>query len=952
MSPERNTKVVFLAFLLLAIGVAGLRGGVLLNERARLLANAHDELALQATLLSALDEQRLSSAAALLRLTASRIAGLDLAMDEGLPTDLEIELAEAMTILGTAPGGAVFATLAAIAPAGDWEPWAQAAPPVIGNGRLDDEHVLLLAQPLDASGDRQLLAALALPPFARAPERARRTDVQDVQIWLTDATGRTLLQNADQDPPPPAQQAGWIRAEATLPTFGLARVAAIPERGLLDGWRDAVYFWLVAMIIVLLILASGYRISLRSIERQRRLEQESQTRMLQLVQASNQISRGRSLTGVFERVARLARQLIPAHQAVATATHNTAGEQKVHAVSLSDTYAAWRDYSEPLKNEGIYRLVLDQGRPMRLTQEQLERHPAYRHFGSERDRHPPLRGWLAAPILASDGRNLGLLQLSHREQGEFTAEDEALLQQLASVTAAAVEQTRALEALQASRLAAEHARDEYARLLESLGEVYVAVDEDARIVYLNRAAEGLYGVKASEFRGRPLVNLDPETARDVVARQFERVVRDRELVRFTWHHERLNRIFEVHSFPTPTGFGALLDDITDRQAMEEQLRQAQKMEIVGQLTGGVAHDFNNLLTVIIGQIDLLTHDSASDLGDRDIRDGLQLIAQASQRAADLTQRLLAFARRQALNPTVVNPGRMLQQIEPLLRRTIGANVAVELVQSAALWDVEIDVNQFDNAILNLALNARDAMPDGGRLSIEATNTRIDEHYAAANAGIEPGQYVMVAVTDSGRGMPPDVAARAFEPFFTTKEVGAGTGLGLSMVYGFLRQSGGHAKIYSEPDEGTVVRLYLPRHFGSASTHEEDLGKSAELPGGEESILLVEDDELVRGFVSRSLDQLGYRVMPVPDGPSAIAALQADQRFDLLLTDMVLPAGMSGRQVADAVLKLQPDIKVLYTSGYSDNAIIHQGRLDPDVAFLSKPFSQAQLAAKVREVFDT
>ncbi len=948
MPPERNTRIVFSAFLLIVIGVAGLRGGVLLHDRERLLANAHDELTMQAALLSALDEQRLNSATALLRLAAGQIHDLDAAIAESLPPDFETRLSETMTILGTAPGGSVFETLAAMDPGGDWTPWSPAAPPVIGNGRLDGEDVLVLAQPLDASGDQQLMAALALSPFAQQPAGAGRADVQ---IWLTDVTGRPLLHGFDQDPPQ-AQQAGWIRAEATVPTFGLARVVAISERPVLDAWWDAVYFWLLAIIIVLLILASGYRISIRSIERQRSLEQESQARMLQLVQASNQISRGRSLTGVFERVARLARQLIPAHQAVATATHNSDGEQEIHAVSLSDTYAAWRDYSEPLKKEGIYRLVLNQGRPMRLTQEQLEQHPDYRHFGSERDRHPPLRGWLAAPILASDGRNLGLLQLSHREQGEFTAEDEALLQQLASVTAAAVEQTRALEALQASRLAAEHARDEYARLLESLGEVYVAVDENSRIVYLNRAAEALYGIKASEFRGRPLPDLDPETARDVVARQFERVVRDRELIRFTWHHERLNRIFEVHSFPTPTGFGALLDDITDRQAMEEQLRQAQKMEIVGQLTGGVAHDFNNLLTVIIGQIDLLTHDSASDLGDRDIRDGLQLISQASQRAADLTQRLLAFARRQTLNPTVVNPGRMLQQIEPLLRRSIGENVAVEVVQGADLWDVKIDVNQFDNAILNLALNARDAMPDGGLLCIEATNTHVDEHYAAANAGIEPGEYVMVAVTDTGRGMPPDVAARAFEPFFTTKEVGAGTGLGLSMVYGFLRQSGGHAKIYSEPGEGTAVRLYLPRHFGSTSADEEDPGKSAELPGGDESILLVEDDELVRGFVSRSLDQLGYRVMPVADGPAAIATLRGDQRFDLLLTDVVLPAGMSGRQVADAVLKLQPDIKVLYTSGYSDNAITHQGRLDPDVAFLSKPFSQAQLAAKVREVLDT
>lgn len=933
MHPQRSTNMVFLGFLTVVILVAALRGSLLLQERTSMLAQTAADLSRKAVMLGSIDTERMSHVRTWLRLAAlSHDPTLDTA--HALPADIMALLPSGVRLEGVRAADASTADRS--------EGSTEAATDVrieAGTGLLTLQEAL--------GGDRMLAVSLPAAGLLRDPLPSSR-----FLTWIVDEQGRVIHHPEQPRQPPAADASGWLRSASTVPGTGLERIVAIPPAEVLKSWWNAVYIYSLSILIVLIILSTGLLVDRRSHAAQHATGQRYQARLLKLVQASQQISRGRSLAGVFERTARLARELIPAHQAVASSSYRGSGRQGVHAVSLSDLYGAWRDYDDKPTGEGIYSLVLEQRQPMRLTRAELEAHPAFKRFGAQAERHPPLAGWLAAPVLASDGSTLGLLQLSHRYEGEFDSEDEAILQQLAMVAAAAIEQTRTLEALHATRAAAERARDEYARLLESLGEVYIAVDASGRIAHLNPAAAALYRVDPEAMRDRPLAELDAEATRSPVATYFAQVMRERELLRFTWHHEHLNRTFEVHSFPTPSGFGALLTDVTERRAIEEQLRQAQKMEIVGQLTGGVAHDFNNLLTVILGQVDLLTHEEDGHLTDDDVRDGLHMIAEASQRAAQLTQRLLAFARRQTLNPTLINPGRVLKQIEPLLRRTIGANVEIELVQSAGLWDVEIDVNQFENAILNLALNARDAMTDGGRLSIEATNVRVDEHYAQANTDVEPGQYIMVAVTDTGHGMSPDVAARAFEPFFTTKEVGAGTGLGLSMVYGFLRQSGGQAKIYSEAGEGTMVRLYLPRRF-DPEDKEDPLPAAAShpLPKGDERILLVEDDDLVRAFVSRSLDQLGYRVMPVAEGPAAIRLLEAGERFDLLFTDVVLPGGMSGRQVADAVRRWQPDIRILYASGYSDNAIVHHGRLDHEVDFLGKPFSQSQLATRVRRVLD-
>jgi signal transduction histidine kinase/ActR/RegA family two-component response regulator len=392
-------------------------------------------------------------------------------------------------------------------------------------------------------------------------------------------------------------------------------------------------------------------------------------------------------------------------------------------------------------------------------------------------------------------------------------------------------------------------------------------------------------------------------------------------------------------------------------AAQEQLRQAQKMEAVGQLTGGVAHDFNNLLQVVMGSLELLRRRLPPDADER-TRRPLQSAAEAAKRGAVLTARLLAFSRRQTLDPKPVEANKLLAGMSDLLRRSLGEAVRIETVLAGGLWRTCADPNQLENAILNLAVNARDAMPaEGGRLTIETANAHLDERYAR-EAGVPEGQYVLIAVTDTGSGMSAEVASRAFEPFFTTKEVGQGTGLGLSQVYGFVRQSGGHVKIYSEPGEGTTVKLYLPRlrEVAGAETAEAAAagaagardGRRPPLPeGAGETVLVVEDDEGVRRFTTEALRDLGYRVLEADGAPAALRLLDAHGAgVDLLFIDVVMP-DMNGRRLADEARRRRPDLKVLFTTGYSRNAIIHNGVLDAGVQLIGKPFTVEDLAEKVR-----
>jgi len=396
----------------------------------------------------------------------------------------------------------------------------------------------------------------------------------------------------------------------------------------------------------------------------------------------------------------------------------------------------------------------------------------------------------------------------------------------------------------------------------------------------------------------------------------------------------------------------LMAEAQSREQAEAQLRQVQKMESLGQLTGGIAHDFNNMLAVILGSLEMVRRRLPNNLDQR-VGRGIDNAEQGAQRAADLTARLLAFSRRQPLDPKPLDTNRLVSGMSEMLRRTLGDPVQVETVLAGGLWSSIIDAPQLENAILNLCVNARDAMPDGGRLTIETANAFLDDAYAAGHADVSPGQYVMLSVTDTGSGMPADVIQRAFEPFFTTKPVGKGTGLGLSQVYGFIKQSRGHVNIYSEMGTGTTVKLYLPRYYGEGLERLTDAAQNAaDLPraGNGETVLVVEDEENVRAMSVEALSDLGYDIIDCATPYDALSELEGSRRIDLLFTDIMMP-GMNGRQLADRAVKIRPDLPVLYTTGYTRNAIVHNGMLDPGVQFLPKPFTFAQLATKVRQVLD-
>ncbi len=383
-------------------------------------------------------------------------------------------------------------------------------------------------------------------------------------------------------------------------------------------------------------------------------------------------------------------------------------------------------------------------------------------------------------------------------------------------------------------------------------------------------------------------------------------------------------------------------------AAEEQLRQSQKMEAVGQLTGGIAHDFNNLLTGIMGSLELLQTRLAR--GEIDALDRYILPAQSSaRRAAALTHRLLAFSRQQTLEPRPIDINRLVAGMIELIDRTVGPTIQTEVVGAAGLWATFVDQNQLESALLNLCINARDAMPGGGRLTIETANRWMDER-AARDRDLQPGQYVSLCVSDTGTGMTPEVIRRAFDPFFTTKPIGQGTGLGLSMIYGFVRQSGGQARIYSEPGQGATICLYLPRHFGDAERIEEPSAPSvaARAEMGE-SVLVVDDEPTVRMLVAEVLADFGYTAIEASDGPAALRVLQSDARIDLLVTDVGLPGGMNGRQLAEAGRRSRPALKVLFVTGYAEIAVISHGHLEPGMHVLTKPFALEALASRIEEI---
>lgn len=494
----------------------------------------------------------------------------------------------------------------------------------------------------------------------------------------------------------------------------------------------------------------------------------------------------------------------------------------------------------------------------------------------------------------------------------------------------------------------------FGRIVEdSVNEIYVFDSNSLQFLQVNRGARENLGYSDEELLLLTPVDIKPEFTRE----RFEETIKPlregtREQIIFQTKHRRKDgSLYDVEvrlqlsRTETPPVFVAVIQDITDRLSIEGQLRQAQKMEAVGQLTGGVAHDFNNLLTVIIGNLELI--------GERlnqqpELRDLVNRAVTAADRGTTLTRSLLAFARKQTLAPEIIDLSHFVDEMTDLFRRSLGEAINVEFIRSGGLWKCEADPGQLQNALLNLVINARDAMPKGGKLTIESANVRLDDHYAVANPEVRPGQYVMLAVTDTGEGMPPTVIARAFDPFFTTKKSGKGSGLGLSMVYGFVKQSGGHVKVYSEPGHGTTVKIYLPRTTGSGAAPEPAPPPLEAVPAGA-TIIVVEDDPDVRDLTVNMLTTLGYDVAAAEDGARALALLPTLPRVDLVLCDVVLSGELNGREVAERIVAERPKVKVLFMSGYTENAIVHSGRLSPNVELIQKPFHKHDLAYKIRRI---
>lgn len=524
----------------------------------------------------------------------------------------------------------------------------------------------------------------------------------------------------------------------------------------------------------------------------------------------------------------------------------------------------------------------------------------------------------------------------------------------AKITRDLTERKAAEEELRASE-------ERFRMLVQSVTDYAIyMLDPEGRVSSWNAGAERFKGYRADEIIGRHFSQFytDEERAAEIPRIALETAQREGRFEAEGWRVRKDGSRFWASVIIDPIrndegkliGFAKVTRDLSEKRAIEEQLRQSQKMEAVGQLTGGLAHDFNNLLTGISGSLEMMQVRIAQ--GRTSELERYFMAAQgAVTRAAALTHRLLAFARRQTLDAKPTNVNRLLNDLEELVRRTVGPGIKVEVVGASGLWTTLVDPNQLENAVLNLCVNARDAMPHGGKLTIEAANKWIDER-AARRHDVPVGQYISVCVTDTGVGMPPEIAAKAFDPFFTTKPIGEGTGLGLSMIYGFARQSGGQVRIYSEVGQGTTMCIYLPRHPDDAALPEEDELQTEAQPSGEGEVVLVIDDEpTIRMLVADLLAEAGYAVIEAADGAAGLKVLESNARIDLLITDVGLPGGMNGRQVADAARVSRPRLKVLFITGYAENAVIGQGQLGDGMFLLTKPFQMDLLAHKVREIIE-
>ncbi len=613
-----------------------------------------------------------------------------------------------------------------------------------------------------------------------------------------------------------------------------------------------------------------------------------------------------------------------------------------------------------LANYGTYGELLKGGKTVSI--------PDIEQDSRTRDRSDELRAigikaLLNVPLVQG-GRFVALLFLNTVTERVWTDDEVAFVRAVADRTWAAMEQALAetklrrlnhtLEAQVAERTSDRN------RLWELSSDIMLIAGFDGTITAVNPAWNEMLGWQDHELIGIDLFDLIHPDDLPGTAEGVKDIADGRTLQRFENRYRHKTDGYRWISWSASPGDGLIIAvgrDVTEEKARmaalqqtEEKLRQSQKMEAVGQLTGGLAHDFNNLLTGVTGSLELMQTRIAQGR-IKDVDRYVNAAQGAAKRAAALTHRLLAFSRRQTLDPKPTDVNRLIQGMEELIRRTVGPEITVETVAASGLWPTLVDPGQLENALLNLCINARDAMPDGGKITIESGNRWLDQR-AAAERELRPGQYVSMCVSDTGSGMPPDVIAKAFDPFFTTKPIGQGTGLGLSMIYGFTKQSGGQVRIYSELGQGTMVRLYLPRHLGDASAAEA-VPELADAPRAQqgETVLVVDDEPTVRMLVTEVLEDLGYTAIEAADGSAGLKVLQSDARIDLLVTDVGLPGGMNGRQVADAARVVRPDLKVLFITGYAENAVISHGHLDPGMHVLTKPFAMEALASRIKDLIE-
>jgi PAS domain S-box-containing protein len=853
----------------------------------------------------------------------------------------------------------------------------------------DLERLLLRQKELEAENERLrqqvhqagIDATLAAMRSAEAEDRLEAVldSATDFAIFTTDERARVTAWNEGA-----WRLLGWredeiLGRDARVIFTPEDRGAGVPEREMEqvsnegraedERWhmrKDGSRFWASGIAMPLRRGAPGMLKILRDRTEHLHAEQNQTRRLDQLkalAEAARAIMGAPDLTGTLQAITEAARGIIGAHQAVCSMTRGPEWSQAINAVSLSDKYAAWTAYVRMPDGSGIYAWVCEGNRTVRMTQTELEAHPRWRGFGEHAPEHPPMRGWLATALAGSDGRNLGLIQLSDKVEGEFDEADESILVQLAQFAASAIERATAEE---------ERRRGEEAlrRLNETLEErveartaernrvwamsrdLLAVMGVDGYLKAVNPAWEATLGFDEATLLARPFPQQVHPDDHAVVGDAVLRLQRGETIQRLEdrlRHADGSWRWIAWTLVPGDDVFYAVGRDITAEKAAAAQLdqaqdalRQAQKMEAVGQLTGGVAHDFNNLLTIIRSSVDFLHR---PDLPEPRRRRYIEAIGATVDRAAKLTSQLLAFARRQALKPEVFDVADRIHALGGMLRTVAGSRIRLAMDIACDPCFVEADLVQFETALVNMAVNARDAMAGEGRLTIRLAEAEAIPPLRAH--GARPGRFVAVSLADTGSGIAREQMPHIFEPFFTTKEVGRGTGLGLSQVFGFAKQSGGDVEVESEVGRGSTFTMYLPRVERTAALPAVPAAEAPEAEHGEGlRVLLVEDNPEVGSFSTQLLRDLGYEPVWATGAAEALEILAAGRdRFDVVFSDVVMP-GMSGIELAHALERRYPDLPVVLTSGYS-HVLAQEG--PHGFELLQKPYAAEEVSRVLRRV---